>query len=577
MWLDDVGEALWGEAEGDDPDDALALDGEKPPDVSAEELARLDLVSDRHEVERLLSMNAIRRPKDGEDLSKYSRLSTKLVRDWRKRPMWVRRSRLVAREFKSWSPWSQELFAPSSSLAVCHGLIAQAQAFGLELTTLDQKDAYLNVPQKAPVIIEVDSRAFEDGPCRMEQFILERLLPGQRVAAGEWFGFITDILKDGSLESFPKEPTLFRRAGPGDLMGLVLHADDGLSASTREAREELKAKLEEKVVVQFSEPLVNVGDELEFLKRRYVLEEEGVIMYCSNKHVDGLLAALGHNIKYRETPADQSFLEKDNTPELPDVKACLGYSGEGLCGSGGKAILESVTDADWGGDKASRRSKTSAQIFLGGSLLSSFVRSQRSVAQSSGESEFIASVAGAGEMLYVKECMEFLLKGAAEIEAVARTDSAAGRGISQRIGCGRVRHLDCGLLWLQDAVKKGALKIGSIPGAKNTPDVGTKPLSGPKLKELLWRSGAVNDEGQRYGEEEAKEAEHKANIRNIVARSGLGPRYGKQVLPVLLILAQILGNDNVAHHCDCHGGFSSFYMVVLAQFVESCVEQDTNV
>ena len=528
-WLDEVGESLWEEVEPEDLESEVLHDGEKPPEVTPEELLKLDLASDRHEVERLMQMGAIHHPKASEDLSSYSRLTTKVVRDWRKRPTWVRRSRLVAREFKSWSPCTQDFFAPASSLAICHGLIAQAQALGLELTTLDVKDAYLNVPQKAPVVIEIDSRVFEEGPSRMVPFVLERLLPGQRVAAGEWFGFITGILKEAGLESFPKEPTLFRGAKEGDMTSLVLHADDGLLASTPEARAHLKAKLEEKVVVQFSKPALQVGDEFEFLKRRYVLEQDGVVMFSNNKHLEGLVKALGAQTRFRETPADNSFLEKDTSQELPEHKArvfreclgrllylshsrpdvqfatcalassmakpttgamkrlcrtvgylarvpmlgflikpvqdraCLGKPSGVALEPGGVIILESVTDADWGGNKADRRtSKTSAQIYLGGSLLSSFVRSQRSVALSSGESEFIATVAGAGEMLYVKECMEFVLKGYATIEATARTDSAASRGISQRIGCGRVRHLDCGLLWLQDAVKRGLLRVGPV-------------------------------------------------------------------------------------------------------------------
>ncbi|CAE7403195.1 unnamed protein product, partial [Symbiodinium microadriaticum] len=293
QWLDEVGESLWEEAEPEDLESEVLHDGEKPPEVTPEELLKLDLASDRHEVERLMQMGAIRHPNASEDLSSYSRLTTKVVRDWRKRPTWVRRSRLVAREFKSWSPWTQDLFAPASSLAICHGLIAQAQALGLELTTLDVKDAYLNVPQKAPVVIEIDSRVFEEGPSRMVPFVLERLLPGQRVAAGEWFGFITGILKEAGLESFPKEPTLFRGAKEGDMTNLVLHADDGLLASTPEARAHLKAKLEEKVVVQFSKPAIQVGDEFEFLKRRYILEQDGVVMFSNNKHLEGLIKALG--------------------------------------------------------------------------------------------------------------------------------------------------------------------------------------------------------------------------------------------------------------------------------------------
>ena len=260
----------------------------------------------------------------------------------------------------------------------------------------------------------------------MVPFVLERLLPGQRVAAGEWFGFIIGILKEAGLESFPKEPMLFRGAKEGDMTNLVLHADDGLLASTPEARAHLKAKLEEKVVVQFSKPAIQVGDEFEFLKRRYILEQDGVVMFSNNKHLEGLIKALGAQTRFRETPADNSFLEKDSSQELPEAtarvfreclgrllylshsrpdvqfatcalassmakptvgamrklcrtvgylakvpvlgffikpvqdRACLGKPSGVALEPGGVIILESVTDADWGGNKADRRSKTSA-------------------------------------------------------------------------------------------------------------------------------------------------------------------------------------------------------------------------
>ena len=64
-----------------------------------------------------------------------------------------------------------------------------------------------------------------------------------------------------------------------------------------------------------SDPLLAVGDEIEFLKRRYIMTEEGVIMMSGRRHLEGLLAALG-KVKDRETPADASFLEPDNSEEL---------------------------------------------------------------------------------------------------------------------------------------------------------------------------------------------------------------------------------------------------------------------
>ena len=60
-----------------------------------------------------------------------------------------------------------------------------------------------------------------------------------------------------------------------------------------------------------SDPLLAVGDEIEFLKRRYIMTEEGVIMMSGRRHLEGLLAALG---KVKGVSA--SFLEPDNSEEL---------------------------------------------------------------------------------------------------------------------------------------------------------------------------------------------------------------------------------------------------------------------
>ena len=147
-WLDEVGEVL-------DKDlyesDLINWDaeGESPPVLEPSKLAQVDLESDRHELTRLLEMGVVRPPREHEDVSPYGFLTTKIVRDWRKRPGWTRRSRLVAREFRSWTPWTQDLFAPASSLAVVHSLMAAALSKNLELATIDIKDAYLNVSHKA--------------------------------------------------------------------------------------------------------------------------------------------------------------------------------------------------------------------------------------------------------------------------------------------------------------------------------------------------------------------------------------------------------------------------------------------
>ncbi|CAE7941469.1 unnamed protein product, partial [Symbiodinium necroappetens] len=562
-WSEELFEAMAREGTEDDSCE------DRPPEVTPDELAAIDFESDKVEVERLVSMGVLRKPHKGEDLSGHSKLTTKMVRDWRRRPHWIRRSRLVGREYKTWEPWRAELFAPSSSLGVVHSVMAWALTMGLEICTIDVKDAYLNCQQKQPVIVEVDSRLI-----------------------GEDAGMMTFVL-----ERSP-EP-----------MGLVLHADDGILAASRLGREKVMAKLGEKVVVQVSEPLKELGDSLEFLKRKYILEESGIVMFSGEKHLEGLVGALGNHIKARDAPTDQSVIEPDTSSELPEAqakvyrecvgrllylsqtrpdiqfgtcaltskmakptstgmkhlgkvvgyllkyptigflikpikeKACVDYVGDGPLFEKGTVVLESVSDADWAGCKTSRKSRSSVQFFLGGSLVGSFVRSQRTVALSSGESEFNAMISGACDLLYLKECFSYVTKDLFVVKAVSRSDSAAARGIGSRVGCGRVRHLHCSFLWLQESVRKGDVDLRPIGGQRNPADIGTKPLPGKKLRELLYRCGAIGPDGERFGAEEHQEAEQRATVKRLLTSTATSGASLKKALPVLMILAQVLGAE----------------------------------
>ena len=328
------------------------------------------------------------------------------------------------------------------------------------------------------MIIHVDGRLMGNESSEPVAFVLERMLPGQRAAAGEWFLFMKELLSGARMEGFVKEPTLFVNKDPENKTKLILHADDGLLGATKAEREKLIEKLSEHVEVKVSDVLTKHGGEVEFLKRRYVGTEAGVYMFSNAKHAEGLIEAVGDHVKEKDTPADQSFLEPDETQALstekakifkecvgrllylshsrPDLQfatcvlsskmsqptqgswkwllktvgylvkvpslgflikpirdgACFGWNGARALETGGTIVIESVTDSDWAGCKRSRRSKSSIQIFVGGSLVTSVVRTQRSISLSSGEAEFVAMVGGACESRYVKDCLEYMVKGA---------------------------------------------------------------------------------------------------------------------------------------------------------------------
>ena len=118
-WCGEVEEYGLEEFEGSGSDDegpSWETGAEKPPELEGEELERVDRQAD-------LKESVLRKPVEGKKVEEYAHLTTKIVRDWRRRPGWTRRSRLVAREFKTNSPWTQEMFAPASSLGTVHSFL----------------------------------------------------------------------------------------------------------------------------------------------------------------------------------------------------------------------------------------------------------------------------------------------------------------------------------------------------------------------------------------------------------------------------------------------------------------------
>ena len=92
-------------------------------------------------------------------------------------------------------------------------------------------------------------------------------------------------------------------------------------------------------------------------------------------------------------------------------------------------------------------------------------RTQRSIALSSCECEYLASVGGGAEAHYIAALWEFLVSK--PTQARIACDSSSCRAFSQRQGVGRLRHINVKYLWLQQKVKDGALELDAAPTVLN--------------------------------------------------------------------------------------------------------------
>ena len=106
-------------------------------------------------------------------------------------------------------------------------------------------------------------------------------------------------------------------------------------------------------------------------------------------------------------------------------------------------------------------------------------------AQSSGEAEFYAMVSAASAGLAIRHVLDWL---DFEVELEVESDSSAARAVAQRLGVGKIRHLEVKTLWIQELVAKGVLSIVPVRSQNNIADIGTKCLTRQRidyLKKLL--------------------------------------------------------------------------------------------
>ena len=153
-------------------------------------------------------------------------------------------------------------------------------------------------------------------------------------------------------------------------------------------------------------------------------------------------------------------------------------------------VLEVFTDSDWASGRVSRRSVSCCIVMFGKCLIYSASRTQKIISLSSAEAEVYACSSGASDAILLARLLTWITNKRTLIYIY--TDSSGAKGILNRRGVGHLRHLSCRILWLQDMVGNGMLKLCSISGHSNPADIGTKRLPAPRMRSLMSLLGLYN-------------------------------------------------------------------------------------
>ena len=113
----------------------------------------------------------------------------------------------------------------------------------------------------------------------------------------------------------------------------------------------------------------------------------------------------------------------------------------------------------------------------GSHWIKSWSSTQKNVTLSSGEAELVAAVKMSAELIGLAQLAN---DWGEEVEGHVHVDASAAIGIIGRRGCGKMRHVKVGMLWVQEKQEEGELKYKKVLGTENPGDLMTKYL-GQKL------------------------------------------------------------------------------------------------
>eukprot|EP00435_Cladocopium_sp_Y103_P051733 s1374_g16.t1 len=239
-------------------------------------------------------------------------------------PIWLRRSRFVAREFAWLQPERESLFSPASGSIISRVLptmfLQMREHSNSVLACLDVRDAFLTVLQQCPTLVHTT-----DAGGVTRSFSLGRVLPGQRDGSLLWYKDITDFLKT-KLDMVEHEPYPCVLATRDGSCTVMIHVDDMLIAGRKDFvlgkfLDTMRSKYD--ISIQTIE---RPGDEMNFLKRTHLLHEDGrLTIKTHHKHISQLCSLLGLNMKTqnKRSPGHADMDKEDTSPDLPASAATV--------------------------------------------------------------------------------------------------------------------------------------------------------------------------------------------------------------------------------------------------------------
>lgn len=417
----------------------------------------------------------------------------------------------------------QETFSPVVRFTSVRAILAIAAAEKMTLRQFDVKTAFLygeleeDVYMKQPI-------GFNDDSGKVCKLI--KSLYGLKQASRCWNKKFSAFIEKFRFIVCESDPCVFVRTANGSRLLLAIYVDDGLIAASNEKEIEpvinyLQMEFEIKSfsadcflgleISRQDDGSIHLRQEAYGRKvlRRFKMEDcNGVATPAdSNQLPDDFRNSERANFPYREavgslmylaiaTRPDISFavgvasrfLENPTETHVTAVKRILKYVKSTIdygikFDSHVSLDLDGFSDADYAGDKVTRRS-TSGHVFLFGSgVISWCSERQKSVSLSTTESEYIAASGGVKELVWLQRLLREILGKDVGTDFNMDNQSAI-RLIKNPEFHKRTKHIDVRYHFIREKFEEGFFNLHYVPSDEQLADIFTKALPKDRFQNL---------------------------------------------------------------------------------------------
>ena len=440
------------------------------------------------------------------------------------------RSRLVAKEFRTKEQEGENLFAGTPPLEALKALVSDAATVTAEkprggsLMIADVSRAFFEAKAKRLVCVELAEEDRTEEDKKMDRVgLLAKSMYGTQDAAANWQEEVAKEMRGWGFRRGRYNPCVYTHI-ERKIKSLV-HGDDFAASGGSEDLKWMRGKLEERFQIKTSTvgPEKEQEKEVRILNRIVRRTERGWEYEADQRHAEIIIEAtrmgsangvktpgedpkegegeeneeLGQeeSTKFRALAARANYLAADRQDIQYAVKElCRGMSRprrvhqaklkrlarylvdrprmvNRYAWQKEECAIEVYGDSNWAGCKETGRSTSGGVAMRGSHVLRSWSHTQKTVALSSGEAELTALVKASCEGLGLKALMA---DWGEDFDVIVYADASAALGVVGRKGAGKLRHVNIGMLWVQDKAAEEEVKYRKILGEKNPGDLMTK-------------------------------------------------------------------------------------------------------